>query len=295
MMIPAAFGRPAVRCAGLDTRNAGMTKQSIRSIAVCASLLAALLNIVAAAAQDTTGSGDDLQRRAAIRFLTGGDFPPFHYYDDEGVLTGFDVDLARAICLEVSAACDIRVRPWEDLLPALRRREADAIIASQAITPQALMQADFTDRYYYTPAWFAGQRGTTKLETTPEKLEGKKIAVAKGSAHEAYLRAFFPGASIQTFETPAQAREALMMHAADLVFDDGIGLIFWINGTLSKECCELAGGPFYDPKYFGDGIGIAVAKSDGALKALINQALRRVRETGRYEELMLRYFPNRLY
>jgi polar amino acid transport system substrate-binding protein len=86
-----------------------------------------------------------------------------------------------------------------------------------------------------------------------------------------------------------------MTRAADLVFDDGIGLIFWINGTLSKECCEMAGGPFYDPKYFGDGIGIAVAQSDGTLKALINQALRRVRETGRYEELLLRYFPSRLY
>ena len=42
-----------------------MTKQSIRSIAICASLLAALLNIVAAAAQDTTAGSDDLQRRAA--------------------------------------------------------------------------------------------------------------------------------------------------------------------------------------------------------------------------------------
>ena len=45
----------------------------------------------------------------------------------------------------------------------------------------------------------------------------------------------------------------------------------------------------------GDGVGIAVSKSDGTLKALINQALRRVRETGRYEELLLRYFPNRPY
>lgn len=273
-----------------------MTKLSIRWIAVCASMLAALMDFGTASAQDAAATGgDDVQRRAAIRFITGGDFPPFHYYDEEGVLTGFDVDIARAICLEVSATCDIRARSWDDLLPALRRREADAVIAAQAVTPQALMQVDFTDRYYYTPAWFAGQRGTAKLETTPEKLEGKKIAVAKETAHEAYLRAFFPGSSIQAFETPAQAREALMMRAVDLAFDDGIGLVFWLNGTLSRECCQLVGGPFYEPKYFGDGVGIAVAKSDAPLKALINQALKRVRESGRYEELLLRYFPNRLY
>jgi polar amino acid transport system substrate-binding protein len=273
-----------------------MTKLSISRIAIYASLLAALVDFGAATAQEAAPpGGGEVQRRAAIRFLTGGDFPPFHYYDEEGVLTGFDVDVARAICLELSAACDIRVRAWDDMLPALRRREADAVIASHAITPQTLAQADFTDRYYYTPAWFAGQRGAAKLETTPEKLEGKKIAVAKATAHEAYLRAFFAGSSIVTFDTPAQAREALMMRAADLVFDDGIGLVFWLNGTLSKECCELVGGPFYEPKYFGDGAGIAVGKSDSSLKALINHALRRVRETGRYEELLLRYFPNRLY
>ncbi len=273
-----------------------MTKLSISRLAICASLLAGLLDIAPATAQDGAApGGDDVQRRAAIRFLTGSEFPPFHYYDEEGILTGFDVDIARAICLELSAACDIRVRAWDDMLPALRRREADAVVASQAITPQALAHADFTDRYYYTPAWFAGQRGSTRLETTPEKLEGKKIGVAKATAHEAYLRAFFPGSSIQTFDTPALAREALTMRATDLVFDDGISLVFWLNGTLSKECCELVGGPFYEPRYFGDGVGIAVGKSDASLKALINHALRRVRETGRYEELLLRYFPNRLY
>jgi polar amino acid transport system substrate-binding protein len=100
-----------------------MTKLSISCLALCASLLAGLLDIGAAGAQDGAATGgDDVQRRAVIRFLTGGDFPPFHYYDEEGVLTGFDVDMARAICLEVSAACDIRVRAWDDLLPALRRR-----------------------------------------------------------------------------------------------------------------------------------------------------------------------------
>jgi len=42
----------------------------------------------------------DNTRRLLIRFLTDSEFPPFHYYDEEGVLTGFDVDLARAICVE---------------------------------------------------------------------------------------------------------------------------------------------------------------------------------------------------
>lgn len=269
---------------------------SITRRLVCASLIVWLASCLPAAGQsEQAPASGDLPRRAAIRFLTDSEFPPFHYYDEDGVLTGFDVDMARAVCLELSATCDIKVRVWEDLLPALRRGEADAVIASHTITPQALAQVDFTDRYYHAAAWFAGLRGSAKIEITPEGIEGKRIGVVKGTAHEAYLRTFFRGSAIQAFESVELARDALVARKLDLIFDDGISLVFWLNGTLSKECCEFKGGPFFDAKFFGDGIAIAVPKTDAQLKGLINRALKRVRESGRYEELLLRYFPSRLY
>src|SRR5215468_2056806 len=137
----------------------------------------------AAAAQiagpDKGGEAKDdqsLQKRVAIRFLTDSDYPPFNYFDEDNVLTGFNVDVARAICLELAAACDIQVRPWAELLPALRRGETDAVIASHAVSAAALQIVDFTDRYYHTPARFAGKRDGPRLEVTPEGLEGKRIA-----------------------------------------------------------------------------------------------------------------------
>ena len=234
-------------------------------------------------------------RRVAIRFLTESDFPPFNYLDEDNVLTGFNVDMARAICLELNAACDVQVRPWSELLPALVRGEADAVIASHTASPNALKIVDFTDPYYFTPARFAGKRGGSLSTATPEGLEGKKIAVAKGTAHEAYLRAFFRDSPIRIYETVELARDALITGDADLLFDDGISLVFWLNGTASKACCEFKGGPFAEPKFFGDGIGIAVKRDDAQLKSLINAALKRLRESGRYEELLLRYFPQRVF
>jgi polar amino acid transport system substrate-binding protein len=239
--------------------------------------------------------GQPLQKRVAIRFLTDSDYPPFNYFDEDNVLTGFNVDLARAICLELSAACDIQVRGWPELMPALRRNEADAVIASHAVSASALKAVDFTDRYYHPAARFAGKRGGARLEVTPEGLEGKKIAVAKGSAHEAYLRAFFRDSAIRAFETPELARDALITGSVDLLFDDGVSLVFWLNGTASRACCEFKGGPFGEPKYFGDGVGIAVNREDVQLKLQINGALKRLRESGRFEELLLRYFPLRAF
>lgn len=234
-------------------------------------------------------------RRLVLRFLTDGDFPPFNYFDEEGVLTGFNVDLARAICLEASTSCDIQARPWDALIQLMNRGEADAVIAGHKISPTLLNSVDFTDRYFHTPARFAGRRGAEEMEITPEGLDGKRIGVVQGTAHEAYLKTFFRFSTIREFENPELARDALMSGDVDLLFDDGISLSFWVAGTASRECCELTGGAFHEAKFFGDGLAIAVPKRDQELKHLVNQALKRVRASGRYEELVLRYFPNRVY
>ena len=250
----------------------------------------------AVGAQPPADTSDQaLPRRVAVRFLTDSDYPPFNYLDAEGVLTGFNIDIARSICLELAAACDIQVRAWDEMLIALRKGEVDAVIASHAVTPRVIAEFGVTDRYYHTPARFAGKRGSANLAATPDGFEGKKIAVAKGTAHEAYIRQFFTLSAVQMFETAELARDALVTGAADFLFDDGISLVFWLNGTASKACCEFKGGPFFEPKYFGDGVGITVGKNDLQLQGLMNAALKKVRETGRYEELMLKYFPLRAY
>ena len=234
-------------------------------------------------------------RRFVIRFLTEGEFPPFNYYDDEGVLSGFNVDLARAICLEANAACDIKVRAWEELLPSLGRGEADAVIAAQMVTAATLAEVDFTDRYFHTPGRFAGRTGEAAHETSPDGLDGVTIGVAKGTAHEAFVRAFFRDSRIVLFENPELAREGLQQKTVDLIFDDAISLAFWLNGSLSRQCCEFRGEAFLEPKYFGDGIAVAVPRSDPQIKALINDSLKRVRQSGRFQELVERYFPVRIY
>jgi polar amino acid transport system substrate-binding protein len=242
-----------------------------------------------------TAEAAPLARRVAIRFLTDSDFPPFNYLDDDNALIGFNVEIARSLCLELAAACDIQARPWDQLLPTLRRGEADAVIASHALTPRLLSEFAVTDRYYHTPARFVARRGTPPRVFTPEGLEGAKISVAKGTAQEAYLRTFFTLSAIQVFENVELARDAVVTGAADALFDDGIALVFWLNGTASKACCEFRGGAFVEPKYFGDGIGIALQKNDVQLQGLLNAGLKRLRDTGRFDELVLRYFPLRAY
>ena len=232
-------------------------------------------------------------RRAALRFFTDSDYPPFNYVDQDGQLAGFNVEMARAICLELAAACDVQVRPWSELLAALKRGEADAVIASHAVTPRLLSEFDVTERYYQSPARFAGKVGRSLPDVSPSGLDGLKIAVAKGTAHEAYLRALFTLSAIHAYDNPELARDAVISGVDDLLFDDGIGMAFWLLGTASKACCEFKGGPFFEPRYFGDGVGITINRGNPELKAQLNAAIKRLRETGRQEELVSRSFPLR--
>jgi len=234
-------------------------------------------------------------RRVVIRFLTDSDFPPFNFYDEDGVLVGFNVDLARAICLELNTSCDIKARPWEELFSGLKSGEADAVIAAHKVTASALNEVAFTERYFHTPGRFAGRKDTPQVDMTPSGLDGKRIAVARGTAHEAFLKSFFRDSPLAIYENADLAREALAAGKADFLFDDGISLAFWLNGTLSRQCCEMRGGPFLEPKFFGDGIAIAVPKNDPDIRLLLNKALDRVRASGRFEELVQRYFPVRIY
>jgi polar amino acid transport system substrate-binding protein len=233
----------------------------------------------------------DLSRIQTIRFLTEMDYPPFDYAGSDGNPAGFNVDLARLICDEIKAACTIQARRFDTLLDALNDNRGDAVIASIASTAETRKRADFTDPYYRTPARFVARADSPIGDVLPELLEGKKIAVVAGTAHEAYLKEMFTEAEVRPYTNAEAAREALRNKEVDLLFGDGIALAFWLNGTDSAGCCAFRGGPFLESRFFGEGVGIAVKRGNDLLRLALNWALFRQWEKGTYTDLWLRYFP----
>jgi len=234
-------------------------------------------------------------RVTAIRFFTEDDYPPFNFKGPDGQPIGFNVDLARAICIELALQCTIQVRRFDTLVGSLEEGKGDAIIASLAINAETRKRLDFTDRYYRSPARFIARKEFPLADTTPELIAGKKVAVVSGTAHEAYLRAFFAEAAIQPMAHPETALSALKRGDVDLVFADGIALAFWLNGRDSAGCCDFRGGAFTESRYFGEGVGIAVKPGNETLRRALDYALFRLWEKGVYTDLYLRYFPVGFY
>jgi polar amino acid transport system substrate-binding protein len=233
----------------------------------------------------------DLTRISSIRFLTEVDYPPFDFPGPDGNPAGFNIDLARQICEELKVGCTIQMRRFDTLINALSENRGDAVIASLGPTPTLRAKVDFSDPYYRSPARFVARRDTTLGEVLPERLEGRKIAVVAGTAHEAFIKTFFTEAEARPYPTPEAARDALRRGEVDLLFGDGIQLAFWLNGIDSGGCCEFKGGPYTESRYFGEGIGIAVRRGNDTLRQAFNYALFRLWEKGRFTDLWLRYFP----
>ena len=233
----------------------------------------------------------DLTRITIIRFLTETDYPPFDYAGPDGNPAGFNVDLARQLCEEIKVACTVQMRRFDTLVDALNKNEGDAVIASISPTPEMRKKVDFSDPYYRPSARFVSRKDAKFEEIRPAALEGRKIAVVAGTAHEAYLKELFTEAELHPYPSQEAARTALKKGEVDLLFGDGISLAFWLNGTDSADCCVFGGGPYTESRFFGEGIGIAVRRNNDLLRQALNWALFRLWERGRYTDLWLRYFP----
>ena len=226
-----------------------------------------------------------------LRFVTTEDYPPFNFLDSDGRLTGFNVDLARAICAELEIGCTIQARPFDNLVESVLSERADAAIAGIAITDDMRAILDFSDVYLKSPARFVVRRDTPKVSFTPTGLKGKTLAVVARTAHEAYLAAFFPEVKRKIYPTADAARRAVKNRKVDAHFGDGVQLSFWLQSELAAGCCQFAGEPYLEARFFGQGFAIAVPSGATEIRNAINAALESIYAKGVYAELYLRYFP----
>jgi len=235
----------------------------------------------------------DLSTLPRLRFLTTTDFPPFNFIDKSGRLSGFHIDLARAVCAELAIAekCQIQALPWAELDGALNSGEGEAIIAGVPATAATREKYAFSRPYLQFPARFIMRKAQAISEPLVDKLQGKRVGVLAGSAHERVLRDYFGSVKVVTYTKPDWLNADLKDGKLDAVFGDGMRLSFWLAGTDAAGCCRFAGGPYLAPEYLGTGLAIAAKPDNAALATAFDYALHEISAKGTFAELYLRYFP----
>ncbi|SMF42503.1 polar amino acid transport system substrate-binding protein [Xaviernesmea oryzae] len=242
-------------------------------------------------------SRPDLSEVVRVRILTTVDFPPFNFADQTGRLAGFNVDLAREICteLKIETKCQIQALPFEELEKALESGAGEAVMAGIAVTQERRQRFAFSRPYLGVPARFARNLAAKIGGDTAAALAGRPVGVARGTAHELMLKAFFPKVDAKPFDTYEAMLEELKAGKVDAVFSDGLRLPFWVAGEASAKCCALFDGPYLSEKFLGEGLSVMLRKGDPTLVAAFDQALGTLSRNGRLQDIYLRYFPNGLY
>lgn len=225
---------------------------------------------------------------------TEGAYPPFNNLESDGTLTGFDVDIAKALCVEMKAECTFVTQDWDGIIPALIAKKFDAIIASMSITAERKEKVDFTNKYYNTPPAIVVPKDSLITEATEAALAGKSLGAQGSTTHSNYAEAHMKGADIKLYPTSEEYKLDIVNGRIDAVIDDVVVLSEWLK-SADGACCKLLGTLPVDPVINGEGAGIAVRKGDDALREKFNKAIEAIRANGKYKEINEKYFPFDVY
>jgi len=230
-----------------------------------------------------------------IRFGIEGAYPPFSQTEPNGELTGFDVDMANALCTELEVKCKIVAQDWDGIIPSLLARKYDAIIAAMSITEERKKKIDFTGKYALIPNKYVAKKGTD-LTFTKEGLKGVKIGVQRATTHDRYIEDNF-GESVTIVRYGSFDEAYLDLKAGRIatILGDASALEDGLLKKAGGEDYEFIGPSLTDPKWFGDGFGIALRKQDKDLTSKIDAAIISLREKGIYQKIAAKYFNYDVY
>lgn len=250
-----------------------------------------LILAIAAASLAVTAFAQNKELKVAI----DPTYEPFTFKTPDGKPTGFDVDIANAVCEHIKRQCVFVEQVWDSMIPGLQAKKYDVIISSMSITADRLKVVDFTDKYYNTPSKIV-IKNDIKFNGVAS-LKGKKIGVLKGSTQEKYANGELK--KVGVIVNPYEAQDQVYLDIKSGRLDGTVADVLEVTGGfLSKpegKDYGLVGPELFIPKYFGTGAGFALRKGETALKAELNGAIKAIRANGTYKKINDKYFKIDVY
>jgi arginine/ornithine transport system substrate-binding protein len=251
--------------------------------------------VVATAPAAAPAAAEPASQWPELRVAVDATYKPFTYKTESGELAGFDVDVARALCDELSSECVFVEQAWDGMIPGLQAKKYDVIISSMSITDERKQVVDFTGKYYSTPSCVV-VKSALNLGADAANFEGKKLGVLKASTQEKYaIGELQPaGATI----VPYDAQDQVYLDIKSGRLDGTVADVVEVNGgflsTPDGKDYACSGGRIpveFEAKYFGIGMGVALRKEDPLLRDALDAAINTIRDNGKWKELADKHVP----
>lgn len=224
-----------------------------------------------------------------LRIGTEGAYPPFNMIDSSGEVTGFDIDIAKALCERMDAECSVVISDWDGIIPALNTRRFDFLVASMSITEEREQAVDFTIPYYTNKLQFVAPK-KSDFKVDEASLKGKTIGAQRATIAGQWLEENMGEVvDIRLYDTQENAYLDMNAGRIDGVLADAFVQYEWLQSDAGANF-EFKG----EPVFSNDKIGIAVRKGD-PLRERLNEALQEIVDDGTYAEINAKYFPFSIY
>ncbi len=239
----------------------------------------------AASTAETSGENELDKVKAAGKLVIGveGTYPPFTYHDDNGELTGLDVELGKAVAEKLGVEAEFQEAAWDSLLIGIDTERFDTVINSVSITDERSEKYDFSDPYYYEARRVVVRADDDSIQS-PEDLNGKKIATNTTNAFIPWYEEH--GAEVVGIDTSGEAIDLLLSGRVDFVGTSVPVLNAYLEEHPDAE--DQVKVAFVIPNS-EDIIAIPVRKGEPEFLDAVNAALAELREEGTLKEISEKY------
>jgi L-cystine transport system substrate-binding protein len=278
------------RCAPVMTSHLLSSKRRVSAAGLVLALLALVLTACGGGSSSNGGSGSqaggttlkDVQDKGVLTIGTEGTYPPFDFHQNgNGDLTGYDVDIAKAVAAKLGVKAQFEETQWDAMFAGLDAGRFDMIADQVSITPERQADYQFSTPYTVSPGVVVTTSDDSSISSFAD-LKGKTTAQSLTSNW--YDMAKKAGANVQNVEGWAQAVTLLKQGRVDATVNDKLTFLDWqkSQGDSSLKIAATSTDVAHNAFTFRPG-------SETLVKA-VDQALAQLRQDGTLAKISQKYF-----
>lgn len=215
---------------------------------------------------------------------TDAAYAPFESENSDKTVSGFDIDVLKAIAEKAGLKLRFINTPWEGLFNQLASGDRDILVSAITITDERKKVMDFSDPYFEAAQLIAVPVKSTV--TKMDDLKKLKIGVQTGTTGDEIVGNLVgkSNSNIKRFEgTPLAIKELENGGVDAVVADNGVITNFQKNNASAFKVVTDAS---FKKEYYG----IAVKTGNVELLKKINQGLAAIKADGTYDKIYQNYF-----
>ena len=239
-------------------------------------------------AADNAANESDLLNRinngGTINVGTEGTYPPYTYHDEQNKLTGYDVEVTRAVADRLGVTVDFKETQWDAMLAGLDAKRFDMVANQVALTtPERQAKYDIAEPYNWSGAAVLAPKSDSRFNAW-ESLKGLKSAQSLSSNYGELAQKY--EAEVVPVDGMAQAIELVKQGRADVTLNDHLAILDYLNKFPNSDL-EVK---LVAPSEEKTGAGIVMLKGNDEVLAKVDAAMKELHEDGTLSELSQKFF-----